>query len=212
MANSVPMTTQEAIRALFQRGYSQRKIARELGIHRKTVGNYLEQEAEVANPPDDSKCTTPIPGLRGEAPAEFIGRQLWVRSDGRMVHLFNLQMEQVAVHVRLDPGEFTKVLGCGGMAKSVRHSLKLWTRRAAEVGPDLGLWAEGLVGVRWRWPDKFLNRMSDVNTRVILVNGDGGWSEGFDSECDLEFIPEGFNGFIWSNRADRVSESEWFKP
>ncbi len=83
-----------------------------------------------------------------EAPAEFIGRQLWVRSDGRMVHLFNLQMEQVAVHVQLEAGQYTKVLGCGGMAKSVRHSLKLWTRRAAEIGPDIGLWAEGLVGVR----------------------------------------------------------------
>ena len=37
MANSVPMTTREAIRALRKRGYSSRKIARELGVHRYTV-------------------------------------------------------------------------------------------------------------------------------------------------------------------------------
>ena len=64
----------------------------------------------------------------------------------------------------------------------------------------------------WGWPDKFLNRMSKVNTRVILVNGDGGWSEGFDSEDELKLIPKGFNGLIWSNKADRVAKSEMFQP
>ncbi|MCB1098054.1 MAG: helix-turn-helix domain-containing protein, partial [Verrucomicrobiae bacterium] len=37
MANEIPMTTREAIKALQMRGYSKRKIARELGIHRNTV-------------------------------------------------------------------------------------------------------------------------------------------------------------------------------
>ena len=64
----------------------------------------------------------------------------------------------------------------------------------------------------WGWPDKFLNRMAKVNTRVILVNGDGQWSEGFDSENELESIPETFNGFVWSNRADRIAGSNWFNP
>ena len=57
MANSASMTTREAIRALQKRGYSKRRIARELGIHRKTVGNYLAE-----GPPEGSKCTTPTPG------------------------------------------------------------------------------------------------------------------------------------------------------
>jgi len=58
MANSVPMTTREAIRALRKRGYSRRKIARELGVHRNTVGNYLDLEDGGGV----SKCTTPSPG------------------------------------------------------------------------------------------------------------------------------------------------------
>ena len=61
MANSVPMTTREAIKALHKRGYSKRKIARELGIHRKTVGNYLEE----AKPPDPLKVYHPDPRVRG---------------------------------------------------------------------------------------------------------------------------------------------------
>lgn len=83
-----------------------------------------------------------------EVPTEYIGRELWVRNDGRLVHLFNQRMEQVAVHAKLEPGQFTKVLGCGGGATSVQQSLRHWSRRAAEIGPDTGLWAKGLVELR----------------------------------------------------------------
>jgi predicted transcriptional regulator len=61
MANSVSMTTQDTIRTLRKRGYSKRKIARELGVHRKTVDNYLGGD----RPPEHSKCTIPTPGRRG---------------------------------------------------------------------------------------------------------------------------------------------------
>ena len=40
-------------------------------------------------------------------PAEFVGRQLWVRSESRLVRLFNLKMEQVGVHARAEAGRFT---------------------------------------------------------------------------------------------------------
>ncbi|MGM0752536.1 MAG: glycerophosphodiester phosphodiesterase family protein [Bacillota bacterium] len=57
----------------------------------------------------------------------------------------------------------------------------------------------------WGFPTKFINRMEDVNTRVILVAGDGDWSEGFDEKSDLEYIPEPYNGGIWTNRIDRIA-------
>ena len=80
-----------------------------------------------------------------EVPPEYIARELWVRSDGRMVHIFNLRMEQVAVHAKLEAGQFTKVLGCGGTPASVREALRHWQERAAEIGPDVGLWAHALI-------------------------------------------------------------------
>ncbi len=83
-----------------------------------------------------------------EVPEEYIGRQVWVRCDGRMAHIFNLRMEQVTVHAKLEAGQFSKVLGCGGTPTSVRDSLRRWTERAAEIGPNAGLWAEGLVVAR----------------------------------------------------------------
>jgi len=57
----------------------------------------------------------------------------------------------------------------------------------------------------WGWPDKFLKRMESVNTKVVIVAGDGGWSEGFDKEQDLERLPTNFSGEIWTNRIDTIA-------
>jgi len=56
----------------------------------------------------------------------------------------------------------------------------------------------------WGWTGKFYKRMEEVNTRVILVAGDGGFSEGFDKVEDLKRVPERFTGYIWTNRIDLI--------
>ncbi len=57
----------------------------------------------------------------------------------------------------------------------------------------------------WGWSEKFLKRMDKVDTRVIVVAGDGSWSEGFDSEEDLTRLPDNYSGGIWTNRIDRIA-------
>ncbi|GAA0344145.1 glycerophosphodiester phosphodiesterase family protein [Bacillus carboniphilus] len=57
----------------------------------------------------------------------------------------------------------------------------------------------------WGYPAKFMSRMEKVKTRVVLVAGDGDWSEGFDQEVDIERIPEKFDGIIWTNRVDVIA-------
>ncbi|MDR7078917.1 glycerophosphoryl diester phosphodiesterase [Neobacillus niacini] len=57
----------------------------------------------------------------------------------------------------------------------------------------------------WGWSEKFLNRMDSVGTRVILVAGDGGWSEGFDNPNDLKRLPSNYSGGIWTNRIDTIA-------
>lgn len=64
---------------------------------------------------------------------------------------------------------------------------------------------EKFARLLWGWPDKFLNRMDAVHTRVIMVAGDGGWSEGFDSAQDLERLPDNYSGGIWTNRIDVIA-------
>ncbi|HHT65445.1 MAG: glycerophosphodiester phosphodiesterase family protein [Caldicoprobacterales bacterium] len=58
----------------------------------------------------------------------------------------------------------------------------------------------------WGWPNKFIKRMESVNTRVVIVAGNGKWSEGFDTEESLLTIPDGYNGYIWTNRIDQVNK------
>lgn len=57
----------------------------------------------------------------------------------------------------------------------------------------------------WGWPEKFVQRMDAVNTRVVLVEGDGDWSEGFDTPQSLSKVPDGFTGYVWTNRIDLVA-------
>jgi glycerophosphoryl diester phosphodiesterase len=59
----------------------------------------------------------------------------------------------------------------------------------------------------WGWPHRFVARMASVGTRVVLVAGQGRWSEGFDSQESLASIPAGFSGVIWTNRIDRVGRA-----
>lgn len=57
----------------------------------------------------------------------------------------------------------------------------------------------------WGWPNLFVDRMSKAGTRVILVAGDGPWSEGFDRPADLDAVPPGWPGWLWTNRADVIA-------
>src|SRR5262249_30736120 len=50
MANQLKMALVEAILTLHQRGWSHRRIARELGIHRQTVARQLQLAGATATP------------------------------------------------------------------------------------------------------------------------------------------------------------------
>jgi glycerophosphoryl diester phosphodiesterase len=57
----------------------------------------------------------------------------------------------------------------------------------------------------WGWPNLFVDRMRAADTRVILVAGDGPWSEGFDQATDLAAVPPGWSGWLWTNRVDVIA-------
>jgi hypothetical protein len=65
MSNVLKVSHQEAIRGLHQKGWSKRRIAHELGIHRQTVSRYSEGGSKCttisiagSGEESDSKCTT----------------------------------------------------------------------------------------------------------------------------------------------------------
>jgi IS30 family transposase len=63
MANYLKMTKVSAILTLREHGWSQRRIARELGIHPDTVGKYIRlsgQDAKPAKAPTGSEGSKPV--------------------------------------------------------------------------------------------------------------------------------------------------------
>jgi len=60
----------------------------------------------------------------------------------------------------------------------------------------------------WGWPNKFMERMEAVNTWVELTAGGSVLSEGFDHIHSLKDIPEGFEGYIWTNKINELHLKE----
>jgi len=83
-----------------------------------------------------------------EAPPEYIGRAVWVRWDGRMVRLLNERLEQIAIHRRLEPGQFSRCLGTAGVSGPVVRSCHYWVDRASLFGEACGNWARQLFEQR----------------------------------------------------------------
>jgi glycerophosphoryl diester phosphodiesterase len=64
---------------------------------------------------------------------------------------------------------------------------------------------EKIAPFLWGWTGKFNSRMESANTRVIVVAGGGGFSEGFDKKNDLKRLPSNYSGGIWTNRIDNIA-------
>lgn len=83
-----------------------------------------------------------------EVPAEHIGNEVWVRWDLRMVRILNHRSEPICSHRRLEPGTFSRTLGCAGTPSSIAAAIEYWTNRAALLSPACGLWAQTLIHKR----------------------------------------------------------------
>jgi hypothetical protein len=83
-----------------------------------------------------------------EVPPEYIGRQMWVRWDSRCVRVLDGKLQQVAMHVRLEAGKFSRSLGCAGLSRPVRGSCVYWEQRAALFGEHCRRWARGMFEQR----------------------------------------------------------------
>ncbi len=64
-----------------------------------------------------------------------------------------------------------------------------------------------LAGLAWGWPHRFTARMRSVGTEVILIGpyarGDAGTS-GIDDPALAAEVPEGFDGWVWTNRIEII--------
>lgn len=78
-------------------------------------------------------------------PPEYIQRTVWARWDTREVRVFNERWEQIALHRRLERGQFSRCLGLGGGHGSLERQLDYWRTRAEALGAPCGQWAAGVL-------------------------------------------------------------------
>jgi transposase len=83
-------------------------------------------------------------------PPEYLGRQVWVRWDGRVVRVFNDRLEPICVHVRQQPGRFStheqhiasqKIAG-------VERGATWLLGRICRLGSQASAWAQAMLAHR----------------------------------------------------------------
>ena len=90
MSNVLKVSKQETIQTLFEKGWSLRRIAKELGVNRRTVAGYASKctREVTAGSGEESKCTTQVTPGSNEAEAtgkEVVGGGAKSRCEGLSV-------------------------------------------------------------------------------------------------------------------------------
>jgi transposase len=90
------------------------------------------------------------------APPEYLGRRVWVRWDARTVRIFNHRFEQVALHVRHEPGRFSTLGEHLAVEKisGIERGAEWLLVKVRGIGPHAHQWAcamleaRGIAGLR----------------------------------------------------------------
>lgn len=84
------------------------------------------------------------------APPEYLSRRVWVRWDDRLVRIFNDRFEQIAVHVRHEPGHFVTQRDHIASEKisNVERGAAWLLSKTRRIGQHAARWSEALVQVR----------------------------------------------------------------
>jgi transposase len=79
-------------------------------------------------------------------PPEYVGRQIWVRQESRLLRLYNTRREQIALHALAEPGKFTTDPTHLHSRKRhlIERGLDYLLDRCRLLGPLTGTWAEAM--------------------------------------------------------------------
>src|SRR5271165_703818 len=83
-------------------------------------------------------------------PPEYVGLKVWVRRETRLVRLYNIRREQIALHAEAEPGKFTT--DPIHLHSRKRHIIERGAEhlldRCRLLGPQTGTWAEEMFAQR----------------------------------------------------------------
>lgn len=83
-------------------------------------------------------------------PPEYLGRDVWVRYDSRLVRVYNDRFEAIAVHSRAWPGRFRTDRRHIPHAKipAIERGTDLLFAKTRRIGPDAERWARAMLEAR----------------------------------------------------------------
>lgn len=83
-------------------------------------------------------------------PPEYLGREVWVRGESRVIRILNHRLETVAAHARVEPGRFatTDAHIHAHKRSGVERGAAYWLDRCRLIGPNTAAWAEGFFAHR----------------------------------------------------------------
>ena len=83
-------------------------------------------------------------------PPEYLGREVWVRWDSRLVRVFNRQFEQIAVHPRVAPGRFntSRCHLADQKISAVERGAEYMLLKIVSIGAEASLWAKAMLDTR----------------------------------------------------------------
>jgi len=83
-------------------------------------------------------------------PPEYLGREVWVRWDSRLVRVFNQHFQQIAVHPRVAPGRFntSRCHLADRKISAVERGAEYMLQKAINIGAEAGVWAKAMLDTR----------------------------------------------------------------
>ncbi|HVA50004.1 MAG TPA: IS21 family transposase [Pirellulales bacterium] len=101
------------------------------------------------------------------APPEYVGRSLWVRWDARLVRLFNHRWEQVALHVRQEPGRFSTLNEHLPAEKisGVERGASWLLSKVSVIGNEAHQWAQAMLHARGIAGTRVLQGLVSLQTK-----------------------------------------------
>ena len=119
-------------------------------------------------------------------PPEYTGREVWARWDGHLVRIFNCRMEQIIVHVQVEPGKF----------QTLQEHIHPQKRSRIEKGTVWLLRKASLIGINAdKWAQAMLESRGIPGIRVLvgllnLVNKHD--SDSIDKACEIALTHNAF--------------------